>query len=291
MKFYFIISTLMWLFTNIFKIWFKAKENGALTKQNEEKRKILVISWWGFRWTYAMWILKAMEEFWIDKEIDAIFWVSIGAIVWSSWANWIKADDIFWRIKEIGMTDFYSNELLKLRWWGFISNKKISKILNEYLPENFESLKIPFYAWCVDTNSATYQLFSSWDLRKIVLWSMSIPWVFSPVSYENFSLVDGGVLNNFPVEMAKEKYPNHEIIWIALNKFETNQKIKTPFDNLRVNFSVILRAKIIENVKLVDTLFYRDLPISVLSLSKKQMQQAFDLWYKDWVEMFRIREK
>jgi NTE family protein len=41
---------------------------------------------------------------------------------------------------------------------------------------------------------------------------MSIPGVFSPVKYLDFSLVDGGVINNFPVDLAKKQYPSHEII-------------------------------------------------------------------------------
>jgi hypothetical protein len=37
----------------------------------------------------------------------------------------------------------------------------------------------------------------------------------------------------------------------------------------------------------VDYLFYRELPIQVLSLSKKQMREAFALWYEDWIKMFK----
>jgi hypothetical protein len=39
----------------------------------------------------------------------------------------------------------------------------------------------------------------------------------------------------------------------------------------------MMRSKVLENTKLVDYLFYRDLPIQVLSLSKKQMREAFAL--------------
>ena len=171
--------------------------------------------------------------------------------------------------------------------WGFISNKKIELLLNKYLPKTFEELEIPFYVWTVDTNNAEYKLFHEWDLRKIVLGSMSIPGIFPPVKYDKYSLVDWGVLNNFPVDIAKNSYPNHEIIWIALNKFQTNQKIKSAFDNLLVNFEVMMRSKLLENTKFVDYLFYRDLPIQVLSLSKKQMHETFALWYEDWINLFK----
>ncbi len=233
--------------------------------------------------------MKAMEECNIKTEIDAIYWVSIWAIVWSVRSNEIKAEEIFEILTDLSVRDFYWRDILS-KSWGFVSNKKIEKLLEKYLPKNFEELKTPFYAWCVDTNKAEYKLFHEWDLRKIVLGSMSIPGIFPPVKYDKYSLVDGGVLNNFPVDVAKKDYPNHEIIWIALNKFQINQKIKTVFDNLLVNFEVMMRSKLLENTKYVDYLFYRELPIQVLSLSKKQMHKSFALWYEDWVAMFKKSE-
>ena len=255
-------------------------------KQNKTKRKILVISWWWARWTYALWIMKAMEECWIKEKIDAIYGVSIWAIIWSVWSNGMKAEEIFELLTNLSVRDFYWRDILS-KSGGFISNKKIESLLNEYLPKSFEDLGISFYAWVVDTNKAEYKLFHEWDLRKIVLWSMSIPGVFPPVKYWNFSLVDWGVLNNFPVDIAKKDYPNHEIIGIALNKFQTYQKIKTAFDNFLINFEVMMRSKLLENTKFVDYLFYKDLPIQVLSLNKKQMHEAFALWYEDWIKMFK----
>ena len=120
---------------------------------------------------------------------------------------------------------------------------------------------------------------------------MSIPWIFPSVSYDKYSLVDGWALNNFPVDLAKQDYPNHEVIWIALNKFQMNQKINSAFDNLIITFEVMMRSKLLENTKLVDYLFYKELPIPILSLNKKQMQEAFALWYKDWKRMFKKKEQ
>ena len=250
-----------------------------------EKRKVLVISWWWFRWTYALWVLKAIEENHIDEKIDAVYWVSIWAIIWSLRTSWMSAEEIFNILTTISIKDFYWNDILTKSWW-FVSTKKIQKMIEEYLPESFDDLKLPFHAWSVDTNTAEYHLFNSWNLQQIVLWSMSIPWIFPPVKYEEYSLVDWWVLNNFPVDIAKQHYPDHEIIWIALNKFQMNQKIKSAFDNLQITFEVMMRSKLQENTRLVDYLFYRDLPISVLSLNKKQMHEAFALWYEDWCKMF-----
>ena len=265
--------------------WPRKKKQQKIKVTLQKKRKVLVISWWWFRWTYALWILKAIEEYHIDKEIDAIYWVSIWSIIWSLRSNWMKAEEIFGLLQEISIRDFYWNDILRKSGW-FVSNKKIQKMIEEYLPQSFDDLKIPFYAGAVDTNTAEYHLFNSWDLQTIVLGSMSIPWIFPPVKYEEYSLVDWGVLNNFPVDIAKQHYPEHEIIWIALNKFQTNQKIKSAFDNLQITFEVMMRSKLLENTRLVDYLFYRELPITVLSLNKKHMHEAFALWYQDAQKIF-----
>jgi len=273
------MSIFSWLF------WKKTEQEIENLWDSKQKWTILVISGGGFRWAYALWIMKAMEEKNIYEKLDAIYWVSIWAIVGSLWANGIKAEKIFKLLTSISIKDFYWKEILRKSWW-LVSNKKLLSMFEELLPQTFEELKIPFYAWVVDTNTAEFLLFHSWDLRKIVLWSMSIPGIFPPVPYEKHSLVDWWVLNNFPVDLAKLDYPNHEIIWIALNKFQTNQKIKSAIDNLAINFEVMMRSKLIENSKLVDYLFYRELPIWTLSLNKKEMQEAFKLWYEDWIKKF-----
>jgi predicted acylesterase/phospholipase RssA len=70
---------------------------------------------------------------------------------------------------------------------------------------------------------------------------MSIPGVFPPVMHKEFCLVDGGVLNNFPVDLAKESYPKNKIIGIYLNQFLEDQKIKNIFDGLSLTYEILLR--------------------------------------------------
>ena len=82
-------------------------------------------------------------------------------------------------------------------------------------------------------------------------------------------------------DLARKKYPYNKIIWVALNWFTKNQEIKTVKDNILVNFEVILKSKLIENLQYVDILFYREIEIGVLSLDKEKMKKAYDMWYRD----------
>lgn len=249
------------------------------------KDKVLVISWWGFRWMYALWVLKWLEELWIDKEIKAVFWVSIWAIIWSLRTSWMTADKIFEKFNELSLNNFYWKEIFTKTWW-VLSNKKIKEMINIYIPKNFTETQKKLYIWVVDTKKAQYKLFDSGDLREIVLGSMSIPWIFPPVKYKDYILVDWWVLNNFPVDLAKEKYPKNKIIWIALNKFKEDQKISTSRDNLWICFNVIMKSQILKTKHLADYLFYPDIPVPTLSLNKWKLENAFNMWYKDCIKMF-----
>lgn len=245
--------------------------------------KILVLSGWWFRWFYTIWILKWLEELGLDKDIKAIFWVSIWAIIWALWSSGKSADEIYELLNSIKLWDFYHRDVFKKTWW-LLSNVKIKKLIEHHLPKSYAHLKIKLYVWAVDTNTATYHLFDSWDLQQTVLWSMSIPWVFSPVKYKHYCLVDWWILNNFPVDLAKEYYPFNKILWVALNWFTKDQIIKSVKDNLMVNFQVILRSKLMEDTQKVDILFYRKIPIWVLSLDKWKMKKAYDMWYEDCIK-------
>lgn len=264
-------------------IWNMTKFKNLIFRKKQEK--ILVLSGGGFRWLYTVGILKWLEELWMQKKIKAIYGVSIWAIVWSLRANWINADEIYKLLSSVSIEKFYGIDVFKKTGWA-LSNKKIKSMMDKYLPESFSELKTKLYVWAVDTNTAEYILFEKWNLRDIVLGSMSIPGVFSPVEYKKYSLVDGWVLNNFPVDLAKKRYPKKSIIGVALNRFEKNQKINTAIDNIVINFEIILRSKLLENTQYVDHLFYKKVPIAILSLDKKKMKKAFDMWYQDCLKMF-----
>ncbi|HBB03450.1 TPA: hypothetical protein DCZ39_00905 [Patescibacteria group bacterium] len=130
-------------------------------------------------------------------------------------------------------------------------------------------------------------LFDKGDLTTILLGSMSIPGIFPIVPYQKHMLMDGGVTNNFPVEYAKSMYPKHEMIGIALNKFKENQKIKNIFDNLSVSYEILIRHHTIENMGIVDHLFYKELPVKILDINKKNMHKAYLQGHRDCLEHFK----
>ncbi|MGB3344157.1 MAG: patatin-like phospholipase family protein [Aequorivita sp.] len=72
-----------------------------------------------------------------------------------------------------------------------------------YEINDFDELAIPFRAVATDIVQGKELIMDKGSLALAMRTSMSIPGVFQAVSYEETLLVDGGLLNNFPADVAK----------------------------------------------------------------------------------------
>jgi len=71
-----------------------------------------------------------------------------------------------------------------------------------YSVQDFDDLSIPFRSMTTDIVNGKEVFIGSGSLATAMRASMSIPGVFKAVPYRNTLLVDGGLLNNFPVDRA-----------------------------------------------------------------------------------------
>ena len=92
---------------------------------------------------------------------------------------------------------------------GFNSGQQVDLILDRIaLPyseiKSFDELPIPFACVATDLVNRSEHVFRSGPLGLALRSTMSLPGIFSPVHYEGHIYVDGGLLNNIPVNVAKE---------------------------------------------------------------------------------------
>ncbi|CAM3974099.1 patatin-like phospholipase family protein [Flavobacterium antarcticum] len=73
-----------------------------------------------------------------------------------------------------------------------------------YNIDDFDKLPIPFRAVATDIVNGRVVVLKSGSLAIAMRASMSLPGVFSPVPFKETLLVDGAILNNFPVDVAKD---------------------------------------------------------------------------------------
>ncbi len=92
---------------------------------------------------------------------------------------------------------------------GFLEGQNIYLTLLKYTTpfeatRDFSKLPIPLRVVAVDLVSGDEVVLKDGSLAFAMRSTMSIPTVFSPTEYRDGLLIDGGVINNFPVDVVKE---------------------------------------------------------------------------------------
>jgi len=91
---------------------------------------------------------------------------------------------------------------------GLIKGQNIENLLNKlcahvYNIRDFNNFEIPFFCVAADIMSGKEVVYRSGYLPHAIRKSISIPSIFEPVELDSMVLVDGGVINNFPVDHMK----------------------------------------------------------------------------------------
>lgn len=192
----------------------------------------LVLSGGGAKGFAYIGLLKVIQE--AGLPIDYIGGSSIGSIIGGLYAIGYHPDSIAKMIRSQNWDDllkdvidrkyiayeekeYGENTIVKLP----IRNKKIglsssmykgeeiNLLLNHYFSPaykitDFKKLQTPFL--CIGTDLVTGEqvILDKGYLPMAIRASMSIPGYFSPTEYNGYYLVDGGVVNNYPVKEVKE---------------------------------------------------------------------------------------
>ncbi len=156
----------------------------------------IVLSGGGTRGIAHLGVLKALQEKGIG--ISGISGCSAGSIVGAMFAAGYSPDHIY----EIVVS---TNTLRAMRpAWnrsGLLRMLKVEEVYLKYIPHNsFEKLKIPLTVNATDIFAGETIYFSKGEILKPVMASCCIPGLFEPITIGEKILVDGGVLNNMPIE-------------------------------------------------------------------------------------------
>lgn len=161
----------------------------------------LALSGGGMRGIAHIGVLKALEE--NQLKPDIISGASSGAIIGTLYAAGYDADEIFEYAKEKSLLSLMS---AKLSAKGLTSLDGMVKLLRDSIvDDSFEALNIPLYVSITDLNEGGNILLSSGKLFEAVKASCSIPVLFKPVEINQHACMDGGIMNNLPAGILKDK--------------------------------------------------------------------------------------
>lgn len=156
----------------------------------------LALSGGGVRGIAHLGVLKAMNEHGIFP--DRLSGSSAGAIVAVMYAKGYAAEDI---LSIIIKTNYFRFLRPAISWRGLLKMESVYSLYKEYLGEDdFSSLGIPVTIAATDVHLAKTVFFSNGAVIRPLMASSCIPGMFDPILIEGHHYVDGGVLNNLPVE-------------------------------------------------------------------------------------------
>lgn len=156
----------------------------------------IVLSGGGIRGIAHLGVLKAFINAGI--QFSHISGTSAGSIAGAFYAAGIDPEE--------GLNIFVKTKLLRfvrpaVGSLGLINIEHTSELLKSYFPDDkIENLKIPLTIAATNFSEGKLVYFNKGPLIRAVQASSCIPGIFKPIMIDGQMYVDGGILNNFPVE-------------------------------------------------------------------------------------------
>ncbi len=152
-------------------------------------------------------VLRALEELGIP--VDIIGGASIGAAVTGPTAQGQRIAEA----TEVIRRNFRSLLDYTLPLASLLSGRRISAaIQGQFGSWDIEDLWIPYYCVSTSLTTARVVVHRRGSLARAVRASVAIPGVLPPVPEGQDLLVDGGVLNNLPLDVMREQNPTGPVI-------------------------------------------------------------------------------
>jgi len=198
----------------------------------------LVLSGGGAKGAAHIGALEFMEQY--DIPIDLVVGTSIGGLVGGFYAMGYTPSYLDSMIRsinwDVALTDDLERQYLPLRRInyqdrypfsirfdfgsrksvtsaglpsGLVFGQNVNYIMSSLSPghadsTNFMDLPIPFMCVATDLVSGRAKVWHSGSINTALRSTMSIPALFTPIRTEDMILTDGGMRNNFPVDIAKD---------------------------------------------------------------------------------------
>ena len=177
-----------------------------MTTANRPAPKIgLALSGGGARGLAHIGVLKVLEE--AEIPIGYISGTSMGAIIGACIAHGMHSAEIeavtirFSNVRQlIRMVDLAGGRR------GLLAGNHVRAFLADILGADtkFDQLKIPLSVCSVDIDLGKEKVFTEGNILDAVMASIAVPGMFAPQVVNDHQLVDGGVMDNLPVDHVRE---------------------------------------------------------------------------------------
>lgn len=252
----------------------------------------LVLSGGGARGGAHVGVLKVLEKYRVP--VDVVTGTSIGAFVGALYATGRSPDEIEELLLRENWGEIFSTttprgkqsfrrkqeeEALLVRYRldvssgriilprGIVPGYRLNLLLQGlFTPsvrrQSFDNLAIPFRAVATDFEQGSEVVLGSGDLAAAVYTSMAVPGLLSPVQYRGRILVDGGLVNNIPVSVARSMGADVVIVSDVGSPFRGREQLTSVFSVLDQTIKLLVTGNAVATLRSLhpqDTLIQPDL--------------------------------
>ncbi|HEU4653917.1 MAG TPA: patatin-like phospholipase family protein, partial [Steroidobacteraceae bacterium] len=246
---------------------------GASAQEQARPRIGLVLSGGGARGAAHVGVLKVLEE--MHVPIDAIAGTSMGAVVGGLYASGMSAAEIESLFRSVNWQDAFQdrppraelgyrrkqddrNFLVRFALGltdkgvvlpqGLVQGQKLEQVLrNATLSvseiQDFDRLPVPFRAVATDLETGDAVLMKSGDLVSAMRASMSAPGVFAPAQRDGRLLIDGGIVNNLPIDIARQMGVDVLIVVDVSFPLYDRDELTSPLEVTNQAFAILIRSR------------------------------------------------
>jgi NTE family protein len=178
---------------------------GATGPSGPEPKVALVLGGGAARGFAHIGVIRVLEQERIP--VDLVVGTSVGSLIGALYASQKDSFELEWTAFQLEQEDLFDFGFMNaVMGMGYAKGEKLEKFVREKVVQrDIERLRIPFAAVATDLNWGHRVVLDRGPVAIAVRASSAIPGVFEPVTHQGKLLVDGGLVDNIPIDVAREK--------------------------------------------------------------------------------------
>jgi NTE family protein len=198
-------------------------------------------------------VIRALEQEKIP--IDMIIGTSVGSLIGAIYAADLNSFELEWTAFSLEKEHLFDFAMFAaFTSMGPVKGDKLEEFVKAKVPvTNIEELKLPFAAVATDLNRGTRVVLDQGPVAKAVRASSASPGVFNPVEHQGRLLVDGGVVDNIPISVARAMGADI-VIAVDISENVINFNISNLIDVMLQSVNIMFRENVSFKKKDADVL-------------------------------------
>jgi NTE family protein len=170
-----------------------------------EPRIALVLGGGAARGFAHIGVIRVLEQERIP--VDLVVGTSVGSLIGAVYASHRDSFELEWTAFQLDKDDLFDFGIVNaVVGMGYAKGEKLERFVSQSVKQKeIEKLRLPFAAVATDLNWGERVVLDKGSVARAVRASSAIPGVFEPVQHQGKLLVDGGVVDNIPIDVAKAK--------------------------------------------------------------------------------------